>query len=528
MTQPGDTGLAVTAAASVERGKLRRVVGRGDTLVLMLCALVGLDTIGAVSTAGAQAITWIAVLGLAFFVPYAMLTAELGAAFPEEGGPYVWTKLAFGRLTAAVTSVFYWITNPIWLGGTLSITAVSTFSAFFIGLHGAGKYVFSLVFIWVAVTSAVLSFRVGRWIPIVGAWVRVVLLGGFTLTVVIYAFSHGVHGFGGGAFKPSWSIFIVTAPVLFFSFQGFELPSTAAGEMRDARRDVPFAIARGAIGTIVMYAAPVLAILIVLPANQISSLGGFIDAMKVVFTVYGGHAATNGAVTLTGAGEVLGDLAAVGFIWALLSSASSWIMGSDRSQAVAGYDGAAPRILGVFSKRFGTPIAVNILSGAFATVVMVLAYALSSGNGNKYFSAVLGITISTTAISYCAIFPAVIRLRYNQRDAPRPYRVPGGTMGVWVVGGLATAWAAFTTVMLLWPGLGTSDADASLPSGFAHQRLQFELSQIIPLLAVVGIGVVFYALGKPTREAPVAGIDRPLRTPDADAPTPVAAGQPAI
>ena len=187
----------------MERSKLRQVVGRGDTLVLMLCALVGLDTLGAVSSDGAQAITWIAVLGVAFFVPYAMLTAELGSTFPDEGGPYVWVKLAFGRLTAAVASVFSWITNPIWLGGTLSIPAVSTFSAFFIGLHGAGKYAFSLIFIWVAVLSAVLSFRVGRWIPIIGAWTRVVLLGGFTLTVVVYAFNHGVHGFGASAFTPT-------------------------------------------------------------------------------------------------------------------------------------------------------------------------------------------------------------------------------------------------------------------------------------------------------------------------------------
>jgi hypothetical protein len=71
--------------------------------------------------------------------------------------------------------------------------------------------------------------------------------------------------------------------------------------------------------------------------------------------------------------------------------------------------------------------------------------------------------------------------------------------GAWLVGGIATGWATFTTVMLLWPGLGASDPDASLPSGFAHQRLQFELSQIIPLFAIVALGVLFYVLGKPTR-----------------------------
>ena len=52
-------------------------------------------------------------LAVFFFVPYALLTAELGAAFTDEGGQYIWTKLAWGRLVAAVNSVFYWLSNPV-------------------------------------------------------------------------------------------------------------------------------------------------------------------------------------------------------------------------------------------------------------------------------------------------------------------------------------------------------------------------------------------------------------------------------
>jgi amino acid transporter len=490
---------AETVAGQVEQAKLRKAVSRGDAFVVMLCVLVGLDTLGAVSSYGAQAITWLAVMAVFFFVPYAMLTAELGSAFPDEGGPYVWVKLAFGRLAAAVTSVFYWITNPFWLGGTLSITAVTTFSAFFIALHGAGKYLFSLAFIWIAVLSAILSFHRGRWIAIIGAWARFILLGGFTLTVLVYAIEHGVHGFGAGAFKPTWAVFLAAVPVLFFSLEGFELPCTAAGEMKNPRRDVLFAIARGAVGTVLLYGLPVLSVLIVLPASEVSSLGGFIDAVKTVFTVYGGHVSSSGVATLSGAGRVLGDIAAIGFIWALLSSGSSWIMGADRAQAVAGYDGAAPRVLGRFSVRFGTPVAVNLASGVVATTVMVLAYQLTSGNAGKYFSAVLGVTISTTAVAYCVIFPALIKLRRSHGSVPRPYRVPGGQLGAWIVGSLTTAWALFTTVMLVWPGLGTGHPDASLPTGFAGQRLEFELSQIVPLLVVGAVGVAFYVLGRPTR-----------------------------
>jgi glutamate:GABA antiporter len=492
-----------TAAALEEKAKLKKHFGRFDMLFFLLCTLVGLDTLGAVADSGAQAFTWLAFLGLFFFIPYALLTAELGSTFHEEGGAYIWTKLAFGRFAASINAVLYWLSNPIWLGGSLTILAVTTFGEFFTPLHGAGKYLFSLAFIWFAVWAAILSFSVGKWIPTIGAWVRVLLLGGFVLTVILYATSNGVHGVGAGDFTPTWTIFIAAVPVLFFNYVGFELPNAAGDEMKDPQRDVPSAVIRAAIGTMVLYGLPILSILIVLPAKQISSLGGFIDAMKTVFTVYGGHTVTNAdgtvTATLTGFGHFFGDLAAIGFIIALLSSGTTWIMGADRSQAVAGFDGAAPRFFGYFSARWGTPVAVNLLSGVFSTIVMVLAFQLTSGNAGKYFSVVLGLAISTTTISYLLVFPAVIKLRYSHPHVPRPYRIPGGAAGVWIAGVLCTGWAALATIALLYPGFGTSDPDASLPTGFEHQRAAFERSQFIPLAILILLGLVFYAAGTPTR-----------------------------
>src|SRR4051794_11811876 len=415
-----------TTAAVEEKAKLQKHFGRFDMLFFLLCTLVGLDTLGAVADDGAQAFTWLAFLGVFFFIPYALLTAELGSTFHEEGGAYIWTKLAFGRFAAAINAVLYWLSNPIWLGGSLTILAVTTFGDFFTPLHGAGKYLFSLAFIWFAVWAAILSFSVGKWIPTIGAWVRMILLGGFVVTVILYAFSNGVHGVSGGDFTPTWAIFIAAVPVLFFNYVGFELPNAAGDEMKDPQKDVPYTVIRSAFGTMLLYGLPILSILIVLPAAKITSLGGFIDAMKTVFTVYGGHATKDGVV-LTGAGKVLGDLAAIGFIIALLSSGTTWIMGADRSQAVAGFDGAAPRFFGYFSARWGTPVVVNLLSGVFSTIVMVLAFQLT-GNANKYFTAVLGLAISTTTISYLLVFPAVIKLRYSHGHVPRPFRVPGGRL----------------------------------------------------------------------------------------------------
>jgi glutamate:GABA antiporter len=501
-----------TAAAVEEKAKLRKHFGRFDIFFFLICTIVGLDTLGAVASDGAQAFIWLVFLGVFFFLPYAMLVAELGSTFREEGGSYIWTKLALGRPVAAVNAVMYWIANPIWLGGTLTITAFTTFTTFFWQPSGDNatkivQIIFGIIFVWIATWSAILSFGIGKWIPTIGAWVRVLLLSVFTLTVVVYAIKHGVHGVGGNDFKPTWAIFFAAVPVLFFNFVGFELPNAAGDEMKDAQKDVPVTIRRAWLVSILAYGLPILAILLVIPKAQITSLGGFIDAIKTVFTVFGGHVdtANDGTVTatLTGFGKFAGDLAAIGFILALLSSGATWIMGADRSQAVAAYDGAGPRVLGFFSKKYGTPIAVNLLSGVVSTLVLVLATLLTSGSSEKYFTAVLGLAISTTTISYLAIFPALYLLRRKFPNVPRPYQAPGGLIGAAVISGLTFLWSVVATVGLLWPGalsaLAGGVANDSLSGGFKGQRSQYELSQIIPLLLIIVLGIIFYISGAKTR-----------------------------
>jgi amino acid transporter len=140
------------------------------------------------------------------------------------------------------------------------------------------------------------------------------------------------------------------------------------------------------------------------------------------------------------------------------------------------------------------------------TTVMVLAFQLTSGDSGRYFTVVLSLAISTTTIAYIAVFPALIRLRYTHPDVPRPYRIPFGNVGAWVCSGLATFWALLATIALVWPGFGVGwfgtagKADDALVSlQFAGQRGQYELSQIIPLVFLVVLGLVFYVSGRVTR-----------------------------
>jgi glutamate:GABA antiporter len=501
-----------TRAMLEEKQKLQRHFGRTDIFFFLICTLVGLDTIGSVASNGGEGFTWLIFLGLAFFVPYALLTAELGSAFTEEGGSYIWTRLAFGRRVAAVNAVIYWISNPIWVGGSLAILSLAAITTFFtngeplggpeIGATTLGNWLFMLGFIWFTVIAAILSFQVGKWIPTSGAFVRIAVLSLFTISVVLYGIQHGVAGFGVGDFSPTYVAFIALVPVLFFNYVGFELPNAAGEEMEDAKRDVPFGVLRAAVVTILLYGGPILAILLILPKEQITGLGGFLDSIKTVFTVYGGSVAADGTATLDGLGAVLGNLAAISLVIALITSGTTWVMGADRAQAMAALDGSAPRSLGTLSQRFGTPINVNLMSGVVATIVLISAMTITEGDAAKYFAAALGLAISTTTISYLAIFPALWKLRISHPHVPRPYKVPGGMFGVIFISVLTFAWALFATLSLLFPGLGTSDPDGSLPEGF--DRITYEATQFVPLILIILLGVVFYIMGRKTREDMVA------------------------
>jgi amino acid transporter len=497
--------IDMTAASVAESAKLQRHFGRFDILFFLICTIVGVDTIATVASNGGQAFTWMMVFALVFFVPQALLFAELGTAFPQEGGPYLWTRLAFGHLAGAVNDFLYWITNPVWIGGSLTASCIGGVVIFF--NHGNSlsttmTYVVALVFVWITIVSAIASFRYGKWLPTAGAFARFLVLGLFTITVAIYAGKHGVHGLGAGSYKPSASGFVLLIGVLLFNFVGFELPSSAGEEMINPQRDVPFSIARSAIGSVILYALPVLGILIVLPNTAIQNFSGFASAMQDAFTVYGGHVAADGTVTLSGVGTVLGDLCAILFIICLITSGATWIMGSDRALAVSCYDGAGPRFLGVIDAKFGTPVRVNIFSGIVASGVVVLATELTNGNAAKYFGAVLGVTISTTLISYLLIYPALWKLRRSRPDVPRPFKMPFYR----VLTVLLMVLVAVASVQLIAPGLGDSwFGKAFIPTGWSYsERYIYLWTELIPVLVFIGVGVLFWWMGRKTRAEVVA------------------------
>ncbi|UQA90987.1 APC family permease [Streptomyces halobius] len=464
---------------------LKRSLRRFDIMALGVAAVISIDVIGQIASGGGQSVTWIAVMAVSFLLPYALIFAETGAAFPYEGGPYAWVELAFGRLVAALTSMFYWVTNPVWLGGSLAFIGAGAWDGFVspLGSGTAADYVFKLAFVWGAILTAIISLRRGKWITTTGAAAKLLALAFFTGTAVAYGIRHGFQGLQNAAFSPTGAGFLALVPVLIFAMVGFEAPNAAGEEMYDPQRDVPIAIGvSGAIATS-CYLLPVLAILSAAPAGQITGIGGFMDAAGLVFEVYGDWRGP----LLTGTGVL--------FVVALLTQGSAWMIVVDRMQAMAAAEGGFfSRWLGAFHARLGTPVRMNVLSGLTATAFMVAAMNLGSGDASDTFAVVLTVAITTLLLSYLAIVPALLALRVRRPEIHRPYHVPFGTRGFAVATVLVYAWVLLGSWVALFPG--TLEPLFGITYDFREiwgvSRMSFEVFTLGTVLLLLAVGVAGY------------------------------------
>ncbi|MDT5179587.1 MAG: glutamate:GABA antiporter [Mycobacterium sp.] len=480
-----------TAQADREVAHLKKSLGRLDIVFLIVAAVVSIEALGQVSGYGAETFTWALVLAVFFLVPYGLLFAETGAAFTGEGGVYVWCRTALGRPAAAIASLLTWVTQPVWVGGSMAFIASEAWSTYVTPFaHGSvTDYAFKLVFIWLTVLAAIISLRRGKWIPNIGAILKIVFLCMFLTTTVIYAIRHGVAGLSAGDFAPTVGGLLGVTPLLLFSYLGFESGNSAAGEMRNPARDVPIAIARSAAIAAAAYLLPIFAILVVLPADDITGIGGLMEAVAKVYGVYGSAAPAMLTVT------------AVVFAIVLMTQGSAWMIISDRMQAMAAADGAFyGGFFGRFHPTLGTPVRVNLLSGVVATVFLLVAMQVT-GSSAAVFGVVLSISISTFLLSYLIAIPAAVRLRTRFPEVPRPFRVPTGDTGFRILGAVCFAWVLLGSWVAVFPGtlerVFGLDYDFVATWGVSQATFEFFTVGTLGVLGV--LGAVGYLRAKPVR-----------------------------
>ena len=86
-----------------------------DMVLFTVSAILILETLASAASIGASSISWWVVLSIFFLVPFALISAELGCSYPEQGGVYAWVRDAFGRRWGSRVTWCYWINTVVWL-----------------------------------------------------------------------------------------------------------------------------------------------------------------------------------------------------------------------------------------------------------------------------------------------------------------------------------------------------------------------------------------------------------------------------
>src|SRR5271157_501065 len=188
---------AATHAMGVERKKLRKVLKRFDLICFTIVAFIAVDTIPSLAKyGGGQTLFWFVVGAALYLVPSGLIVAELGTAFPVEGSPYAWPRMAFGRLPGAFTAVVYWMSNPLWIGGTLAAAVVATLGSGLMfnkpnGIGTVGSIIIGLAVVWAIIGFSIVELKWGKLTGNIGTFVRVAVLAVFLGLVAWFLIDKG-------------------------------------------------------------------------------------------------------------------------------------------------------------------------------------------------------------------------------------------------------------------------------------------------------------------------------------------------
>ncbi len=402
-------------------------------------AIITLTTVAPSAAMGWQALPLYAIVAVAFFIPYGLVTAELGSAWPQEGGLYVWIREAFGQRWATFSAWMYWVNVAYWAPSVFVVFAGTILAAFWPSMSQTWAEVIVIVLIWVMVGVGILPMSLSKWVASLSAILKVLIL--VMIAAVGLGFALSVHSANTWAphtwvpkFGATWSFL----PVIVYNFMGFELMSSAAGAVKHPRRDVPRMILYGGVIIVVMYLLGNFGILSAIPLAKLSIVTGMAAAMKLSF-----HAVLGGAAT------AVYDLFVGLLLFTFIGNMVVWSIGANQSMGATGLDRAAPGVFGHTNRRFVTPDYAFVLMGLLATGLTIVNYSFFTTRSSVFWS-IFALASIVFLITYLLMFPTLLVLRKKQPDTPRPYRVPGGKVGAWVSVGLAWAGVAFAIVLFFY------------------------------------------------------------------------------
>ncbi len=389
----------VIAGATPEPGQsgtgFRRAVSRWEIVGLSVNDVVGsgvyLLPAAAAAILGPTSVWAVILAGFAVLL-LVLCFAEAGSYFDRPGGAYLYTREAFGELVGFEVG---WMT---WLARVASVASLS------VGFAQALGYLWPETQAGIGRTLAIaLPLLMLTAINIVGvkSGVRTAVFLAVTKVLPLFVF------IGAGLVAMSSTAAPVQAGgngklgeaalLLLFAYAGFENTAAPAGEFKNPRRDIPFALVVQIVLVTLIYSAVQWVALGTLP-NLAQSETPLADSARLFLGPMGGWLLTVGAVL------------------SILGTNSNTVLAGPRYLYALAADGFGPRALAWLHPRFRTPMVAILAQTAIA-----LPLALSGS-----FAGLAKLSVVARLATYFGTAAAVMVLRRKFPNAPGVVRIPGG------------------------------------------------------------------------------------------------------
>jgi amino acid transporter len=421
-----------------------KTLGVRDMTLFTVSAILLLDTLAASASIGVSSITWWFILGFLFLVPYGMISAELGTTYPEQGGIYAWVRDTFGARWSTRLTWLYWLNNIFWISSVLVLFSGIFSQMFFPAMSLVAKLGLSIAITWVVILLTILSLRIGKWIPNIGAIIKLVAFAALIAGGLAFAVNDNVdvaNDFSLRAFMPEWGASTQYISTIIYGMLGFELMSSAAEEMKNPTRDIPRAVFWSALIVFSMYVLGTFAVLAAVPVGEIDLVEGLVDTFRVLF----GDSQLGVAAAM-----LIGTFV----LFTFFSNSVTWSIGANRAAAEAAIDHELPGFIGISHKTYGTPTGAAITLGAAMTIILVV-YGFLAGSNEDLFWKLFAASAVIYMLPYIGACLAFYRARVIDADRPRPYKAPGGNGIALLMTVVCSALLGMSIILFMYiPGKG--------------------------------------------------------------------------
>jgi amino acid transporter len=444
--------MTVSSTAAKEKGNsgFKKVFRGLDMTLFTVCAILVMDTLAPSAAIGASSISWWIITLVLFFIPYGLITAELGTTYPEQGGLYVWIKNAFGEKWAARSTWLYWINVALWMPSVYILFAGMFAQLFFPDMSLWWQIAIGVVMTWLTVLFGSMKMEAGKWIPNIGAMIKALIMVVIGVGAFIYAGHHGVaNDLSFKAILPSWNAGLAFLPVIVYNFMGFELMSGASGEMKNPGKDIPRAIIIAGALIAVFYVMGTVGILMAVPLEKLGLVSGIVDTLKIII---GG----------TSFGDAMVIVLGVAALYSFMANMVTWTMGANRTAAEAAKENELPAIFGREHPVYKTPVGAFIITGIVSTVVIIV-YGFMAGSAEDLFWTLFAFSSIVFLLPYLMLFPAFLKLRKTDPNIERPYRVPGGNTVATILAVICELFILQAVVLFVWVPGQAMDWSYALP-----------------------------------------------------------------